>query len=110
MATYTPGQDEDEVIKTISEDQPIDLTAFTTEFIDLKNSLQVLPKSKTVPDQETLDKWNNYIVIEVGIEQANLESRAVLLYNEATAIKDAGLLPAKYEDEYQQLKTFIENL
>ena len=110
MATYTPGANEDEVVKTISEDQSIDLTVFTTEFQDIKSGLHGLPKAKTTPDQETLDHWDNYIQTEVVVEKSTLESRATLLYLEATAIRDAGLLPAKYEDEYQQLKTYVENL
>ena len=110
MAVYTPGETEDDVVKTTASSRDIDLTAFTTEFTDIKEGIQALPKVKTVPDQETLDHWNNWVITDGSIDQVMLDSRAVSLYNEAAAIREAGLLPAKYEDEYQQLKTYVENL
>ena len=110
MATYTPGANEDEVIKTTETDRTLDLTKLTTEFQRLKAELQSLPEVKTVPDQDTLAFWNERAVPESEQEKHNIDQQAIALYDEADAVRGAGLLPAKYEDEYQQLKTYVENL
>lgn len=108
MADYIAGETEDDVIKLVGTD--IDLTQFTVAFIEIKQGLQNLEDYKTVADQETLDFWNQGVDDRNTDEKARLDTRAIDLYVEATAIRDVGLLPSKYEDEYQQLKTYVENL
>jgi hypothetical protein len=110
MATYTPGDNEDHVIKTTETDQDLDLTVFIEKFQSLKQQLQDIPVVKTVPDQEILDHWNSYVVEEGERNKVMLDSQAVELYNEATAIKNAGLLPSKYDAEYQQLEDYVNSL
>jgi hypothetical protein len=110
MATYTPGDNEDHVIKTTSYDQNLDLTVFIEKFTSLKSQLQALPKAKTVPDQETLDHWMGTVYIEGQDQKVHLDGEVVELHNEATAIKNTGLLPAKYNDEYQQLEDYVNSL
>lgn len=110
MATYTPGDNEDDVIKTTEVAQDIDLTVFIQKFKELEDALKALPKVKTAPDQETLDNWNTVVYGDGQIEKTQLDVQAVELYNEATAIKNAGLLPSKYDDEYQQLEDYVNSL
>jgi hypothetical protein len=110
MAEYTPGQNADEVIKVTEGNQILDLTVFITKFVRLRNALQNLPKAKTVPDQETLVHWmateyqmgqDDKVVMDMEVKE---------LYNELTAIKNAGLLPSKYDDNYQQLENYVNKL
>jgi hypothetical protein len=110
MATYTPGIDEDQVIKTTSVDQALDLTVFIKKFQELKTELLALPKLKTVPDNESMNHWNGTVYEEGQTYKAIIDERAVELYNEATAIKNAGLLPSKYDDEYEQLENYVNSL
>jgi len=111
MATYTSGIDEDHVIKTISSDNDIDLTAFINKFKKLKEDLQNTPKIKTAPDEETLEYWNEFFVHQDAQQiKAFIDSRVKALYGDLKPIKDAGLLPSKYDDEYQQLKNYINSL
>jgi hypothetical protein len=110
MATYTPGDNEDHVIKTITADQDLDLTVFIAKFKELESALKSLPKLKTTPDNETMEHWNETVYVDGQTDKDNLDSQAVELYNEATAIKNAGLLPSKYDDEYQQLENYVNNL
>jgi hypothetical protein len=110
MATYTPGDNEDSVVKTTETDQDLDLTVFIEKFKFLKRQLQEIPDIKTVPDQETLVHWMATSYQEGQDEKAYLDNQAVELYNEITAIKNAGLLPSKYDDEYQQLENYVNSL
>jgi DNA-binding transcriptional MerR regulator len=110
MSTYTPGDNEDHVIKTLSTDQDLDLTVFIDKFKSLERQLKDIPKVKTEPDQETLDHWIATAYVEGQDQKTTLDTQAVELYNEATAIKDAGLLPSKYDDEYQQLEDYVNSL
>ena len=110
MATYTPGATEDQVIRTTSVDQDLDLTVLMKKFTSLKGHLQGLPVLKTVPDQESIEHWNETVYIEGQERKVTINQQAVILYNEATAIKNAGLLPSKYDDEYQQLEDYTNNL
>jgi hypothetical protein len=110
MATYTPGINEDSVIKTTEAAQSLDLTVFINKFVELKNLLQGVPGIKTIPDQESMDHWNETVYVEGQEQKINLDTQAVELYNEVTAIKNAGLLPSKYDDEYKQLENYINNL
>ena len=108
MADYTPGVDEDHIVK--STDKDVDLTILVQEFNTLKDRLQALPVAKTVPDQETLDHWNQTTATEAGAEKEHIDEMAILLYEEATNIKNAGLLPSKYDDEYTQLENYVNSL
>jgi len=110
MATYTSGIDEDHVVKTTETDQDLDLTVFIDKFKSLKRQLQEIPDEKTVPDQETFAYWTAFAYQEGQDDKALLDVQVVELYDEVTAIKNAGLLPSKYNDEYQQLENYVNNL
>jgi len=110
MATYIPGDTEYEVVKTTSSEIVLDLTVFINKFIELRDALLELPKIKTVPDQESMDYWNAAVYEEGQNYKAYTDKEAIELYQEVTAIKDAGLLPDKYNDEYQQLEGYINSL
>lgn len=110
MATYTPGATEDDVIKTTETDQDLDLTVFINKFLGLKGALLDLPKLKTIPDQESMDYWNSIVYEEGQTYKAIIDADAVELYLEVTAIKNAGLLPSKYDDEYHQLENYVNSL
>lgn len=106
MSEYLPTADDGVVIKRTDEEQP--LQVFIDEFLSMKQEYLNLPDhEKTVPDQETLAYWN----AEMGIHTADLRNtirnRAIILKGRIDPIRDAGLLPARFEDEYQQLVTFI---
>lgn len=107
MAKYAQGQNEDKVIKTTEVDKTLDLTDFIRKFVKLKKALQELPVKKTEPDQETLDYW---VSLEHDIPKEALDNEVLALYNKLKPIKDAGLIPPKYDDEYQQLENYINNL
>lgn len=110
MAKYKPGINEDQVVKTTESILPIDLTVFIAKFVKLKKALQELPKAKLKPDQETLDQWINTVYDEGQVYKGIIDEQARELYMEITAIKNAGLLPSKYDDEYKQLETYVNNL
>jgi hypothetical protein len=98
MAEYTPGPYEDKVIKTTEEEKTLDLTVFIAKFVRLRDALQEIPKIKTEPDQETLDFWLAFAYQEGQDTKDGLDAQAVELYNEITAIKNADLLPSKYDN------------
>lgn len=110
MATYTPGDTEDQVIRSEMESEKLDLTEYIAEFRRIKSALQEVPDIKTMPDQETLDHWLAFVYQPGQDEKAVLDSQAVILYNNVKPIKDAGLLPSKYDDEYQQLENYVNSL
>lgn len=110
MAEYTAGETEDDIIKTTENDQDIDLTVWKQQFLYLKGALQDIPNSKSTCDQETLDHWMQSVYVEGQEEKVRLDEQAVLMYEEITAIKNAGLLPSKYDDEYQQLEDYVNSL
>ena len=110
MSTYTPGDNEDHVIKTDAVSEDLDLTEFIEAFKRIKSALQDIPAIKTTPDQETLDHWLAFVYVPGQDEKATLDVQAVELYNAVKPIKDVGLLPSKYDDEYQQLENYINNL
>lgn len=110
MAEYTQGQNEDVVIKTTETDKTLDLTVFIRKFVQLRNALQALPARKTVPDIDSMRHWNESVYVEGQEQKINIDVEVVELYNEITAIKDAGFLPSKYDDDYQQLETYVNNL
>ena len=110
MSTYTPGDHEDHVIRTDIMDHDLDLTLYIQRFKTIKSGLQVIPREKTTPDQETLDHWNSTVYVDGQDAKERLDEDAVNLYNDLKPIKDAGLLPLKYDDEYQQLENYINSL
>lgn len=99
--SYEATTNEDIVRRVDSTD--IDLAALVQEYLTLKDMYFNRPQAKTVPDQETLDHWNEYI----DIENQDLENNIRALYYNIKPIYDAGLLPTKYHDEYNQLETFV---
>lgn len=110
MATYSPGTNEDHVIKTESVGHDLDLTIYIQSFKRIKSTLQSIPQAKQKPDQETLNHWNATMYEEGQERKILLDEQAVQLYNDVKPIKDAGLLPLKYNNEYQQLKNYIKSL
>lgn len=102
---YIPTENDSIILKTT--ETTIDLDKYITRYQIIKESYLTLPEEKTTPDQETLDKYNN----EVGILREDLLYRlkvqAASLYHDLKPIHDAGLLPSRYEDEYNQLESFI---
>jgi len=110
METYTSGLNEDHIIKTESIDHDLDLTFYIKRFNNIKANLQSIPKKKTVPDQETLDHWTSTIYEEGQMNKILLNEKVIRLYNQIKLIKDVGLLPSKYDEEYQQLETYVNSL
>jgi len=110
MATYKPGINKDCVVKTESVDQNLDLTVFIEEFKALKKELEELPVKKKDPDKETLDYWNERVCNDGQNRKLLIDDRAIQLYDEIKFIKNARLLPSKYDDEYKQLENYINNL
>ena len=110
MATYTPGIDEDQVIKTIETDHYLDLAIYIKKFKNIKSGLQSIPDIKTIPDQETLDHWLATMYEDGQADKERLDAQAVKVYNQIKPIKDAGLLPSKYDNEYQQLENYVNSL
>lgn len=110
MATYKPGTNEDHVIKTESVGHDLDLTIYIKKFKNIRNALLAIPGKKLTPDQETLDHWMETVYLDGQEEKERLNQEAVLLYELLKPIKEAGLLPIKYNSQYNQLKTYIENL
>lgn len=110
MATYTPGSNEDHVIKTDSVSEDLDLTQFIEAFKRIKAALQEIPSEKVSPDQETLEYWTAMVYVLGQDDKKSLDNQAVELHNEVKPIKDVGLLPSKYDDEYQQLDNYVNSL
>jgi hypothetical protein len=98
---YEATANEDVVIQT--NDREVDLSALVDEYLTLKTEYQDRPQVKTVPDQETLNYYNAFIVLE----NVDLETRITVLFYRLKPIYEAGLLPSKYNDEYQQLENFV---
>ena len=99
--TYEATANEDIVKKVDSQD--IDLSALVQEYVTLKDEYQSRPQTKSTPDQETLDFYNDFVNTELG----DLFSRISALFSKIKPIYEAGLLPSKYEDEYLQLESFV---
>jgi len=102
--SYTPTTNEDIILNISSKE--IDLSTLIQRYQNLKAELQELPSRKDIPDDETLEIYNQWVdgVIE------NTNSRIVDLYNRIKPIKDAGLLPSKYDSKYAQLEQYINKL
>jgi hypothetical protein len=92
----------EDIVKQVT-DKEIDLSVLVAEYITLRTAWFNRPQPKTTPDQETLNFWN----AEIEIENAGLMGEITALYYRLKPIYEAGLLPSKYEDEYQQLESFV---
>ena len=105
--SYEPTPDED-IVKKVTETL-IDLSVYIERYKGLKKEYQAIPDLKTTPDQETLDFFNQEREIENQSLEQGIRVSAEVLYNDLTPIVDAGLLPAKYQDEYDELEQFINS-
>ena len=76
--------------------------------IDIINSYESLPKTKTAPDKETLKYYNEYSKELREIELPIIKQKAIDLYSDLKGIYESGLLPEKYENEYFKFKNIIE--
>ena len=100
--------DETKVLKV--DDQEIDLAALIAQYQALKTEYLNLPDyNKTVPDQETLDFWNTEMSIQWSNQAAEIKTQAGILLSKVDPIRDAGLLPSQFEDEYQLLYNFVNS-
>lgn len=93
-----------------SDATPVDLAMVIAEYQQLKSIYQTMPAFKDTPDQETLQFYNTDILLQREAVIGSLKAPATALYIKVKAIRDAGLLPAEYEDEYLQLETFVNGL
>ncbi len=100
----------DETVVEKVETQEIELQQLIDQFLSLKQEYLNLPDyNKTVPDQETLDFWNQEMNLVLADQVMQIKQGAIVLKGHVDPIRDAGLLPAQFEDEYQQLVDFINN-
>jgi len=102
--SYEPTANEDIVLDISSRE--IDLAVIIQRYQDLKVRLQTLPVLKIAPDAETLEIYNRYV--DDSLRDTN--SSIFELYAKVKPIKDAGLLPSKYDDEYQLLENYVNSL
>ena len=108
MADYYPTVNPDVVEKRETESTNVDLQQYIDRYLSLEQEWQDRPKLKTVPDQETLDFWNNNIGNLRLVEEANIMIEAGRLYDELLPIYELGLIPLKYNDELLRLKNFLD--
>ena len=98
----------DNKVVVMRTDVELNLDDLVADYQSIKQAVVSLSRpNKTVPDQETLDFWNDAQDAIYYGEFHVLKVRAGALFVKVKAIRDAGLLPAEYEDEYQQLVNFI---
>lgn len=109
MATYSGTTDPDIVNKEEVLITQIDLQQYIDEFLSIKGEYLAMPKLKLTPDVETLNYYNTEIGNLNESRLAILKTKAIVLYNELQPINDAGLLPAKYITQYNQLVAFINS-
>lgn len=107
MIEYFTTDNENIIEKVDTDSVNIDLSSLIDRYLALKSEFQALPEEKITPDQETLDFWNEKIILEKVILEDRIKNEARILYRDVKPIFDAGLLPEKYEDEYLQLENFI---
>ena len=105
MATYEPTADPDVVNKV--ETGEIDLSVYVGKYIVLESQWLNRPKLKTEPDQETLNMYNKVISEELAGIEGSIRSEAQRLYEMLMPIYEAGLIPAKYNDELLRLQNFL---
>jgi len=107
MATYEPTADPDVVNKV--ESKGVDLSQYINTYLDLEQQWENRPQLKTVPDQETLDFWNEYRQSEIEITEDVIRMKARELYDDLIPIYEAGLIPGKYYDDLIRLQNFINS-
>jgi len=98
-----------QLVQVIGETIPVDLAALVEEFNGIKQDYLDMPTTKTTPDQETLDVYNTEIRAIRSELKGPLVIRSQALLNILKPVREAGLLPAQYEDGYLQLETFVNN-
>lgn len=101
----TPG----EITKTVAEENVINLAEFVGRYKELEARYKDIPKVKLEPDNQTLDFWNSEIPAIADMEMNAIIRGARVLYRELNAIRIAGLLEEKYEDEFLKLQNFVNN-
>lgn len=109
MADYTASGDPNIINKETSQGTTINLAEYITIYQGLKADYQAVKKLKDIPDQDTLDFWNAEVTINGQLAIETIKGQATLLYRDLKPIKDAGLLPAIYDDEFNTLETFISS-
>jgi len=104
MAEYTGTADPNEVNKSTTNTTTLIISNGVDKYLELEDRWTNRIRAKTVPDQETLDYWNESFVED---EEAAIRAEAQVLYDELWPIYQAGLLPPQYEDELLRLKLFL---
>lgn len=106
MKEYLSTADSDVVIQR--EDIEVSIPDLVADYVAIRDSVIALDQNqKVAPDQATLDYWNEKHMEEYYGQSATLRARAGSLFVKVKAVRDAGLLPAEYEDEYQILLDFV---
>ena len=106
MKEYIQTSDPDVLIER--EDREVLISDLVAEYVSIRDSVVALDMNqKATPDQETLDFWNEQKAAEDYGNSATLRARAGALFLRVKAVRDAGLLPAQYEDEYQIMVNFL---
>jgi len=90
------------VSKTYSIIRTIDLESYTKELAEIEDKLKGLPKVKTVPDQETLEFWNEFNVN--SDEEIELLERKAYIEGLFAEIKAANQMPDKYIEPIKIIK------
>ncbi len=104
MAEYSATGDPDVVDKTTTKTVTLTISNGVDKYLELEQRWLNRIQAKTVPDQETLDYYNESFV---DTEEEIIRIEAQQLYNDMNPIYEAGLLPPQYEDEYFRLKNFL---
>jgi len=107
MAIIYEETSDDSVVLRI-ETIDVQLQALVDEYLSLKAEYMNLPDwKKTVPDMDTLYFWNSEQQLLHFDLVHEIKGRAAVLLSRITPIYDAGLLPDRYYDEYDQLINFV---
>lgn len=106
--SYQGTANEDVILDVNSKE--IDLTELISTYQSIKQDYKDLPKKKETPDQETLDHYNSMIDDLYLKGLTDIIVRADNLYQVLKLIRDAGLLPKKYDTKYLEFEDFLNNL
>lgn len=104
---YLPTGDDGVVTK--QTEVSIELQQLINQYISLRDEWLNRPERKTVPDIEAMDAWNAEFDQQDAQIRFNIKQGAFQLYLKVQPIYLAGLLPARFEDEYLQLEIFANN-
>lgn len=105
--SFLPGEKPEEIIKSETTEIKFDLSSLVNRYLDLEKKFQEIPKLKTVPDQTTLDFYNDFILHERKARISSLKFTASELFIDLKQIKETGLLPDKYMEIYKRLEKFV---